>query len=657
MNRVTVILVALAVLVAHAVAIHQTPAGEFAPPYEIAHVAYRVGRNVVHDGTAAWNPGGEAYESYPSPLWVAVSAAIERVYVSPTTTSQWIGILCALATVVTLAQFSPSRLSGMIAPLLVATSGSAAAAATSGTEAPLAMFLCTLAFLAFERRWRAVFVPVLALVLLARPEGAALILAFVLLELFDRPRPDSPTARPSLGAALVWVVVLALGLAVLRWVRTDSWLSRFEWDLVSGSSERSALGARYVAGFVLASGSGALIVLPILDGLVLGLTATARRALALFVAWAIAVALSGGDGLPYWNALAPVVPLLFLAVQETLTRWLDRRPRLAPAMWGLLVLGTGASLLVSKSPGDVGPIPLERLQRAWMHPDPALADAWGREYGRAGLLEEIREVKRLRPLGLFLRDRVREPATIATFWPGAIGYLSRKPVIDLLGRTTPAPGELAPTSWRGLPRVDLVASLAVEADYVIPIMEALGPDTTPVEYLRRILRLYDTIGPTDERLLQLLEALVRYELVSVPVPEEGASSGSSSTLPFLILRKKALGLAPQIELVLEGRDFKVLMRHEGHHQVADLQISVRDSAGETWTLRPTGEFERRPGLDARTDLLVFATGQRWVCLVRGKVPETIDAREIGARLHNPGTPAEAPLAPVGAAVSASFEPR
>src|SRR5512134_226939 len=71
MNRGTVILLALAILLAHTFAIHQTPqAGDIAAPYEIAHVAYRLGRNLVHEGAALWNPGGLPVESYPSALWV-----------------------------------------------------------------------------------------------------------------------------------------------------------------------------------------------------------------------------------------------------------------------------------------------------------------------------------------------------------------------------------------------------------------------------------------------------------------------------------------------------------------------------------------------------------------------------------------------------------
>jgi hypothetical protein len=119
MNRGTVILVALAILLAHTFAIHQIPKnGDIAAPYEIAHVSYRLGRNLVYEGAALWNPGGAPAESYPSVMWVLVSALAARVYLSPGFVAQGLGLCAALATVIVLAQFSPKRASGLIAPLL-----------------------------------------------------------------------------------------------------------------------------------------------------------------------------------------------------------------------------------------------------------------------------------------------------------------------------------------------------------------------------------------------------------------------------------------------------------------------------------------------------------------------------------------------------------
>ena len=151
MNRVTVVLLALALLLAHSLAIHQSTTGSLGPPYDIAHVAFRVARNLVHEGSATWLPAGTVVEAYPSPLWVGICYLAERFYASPITVTQVTGFACMLGAIFFVAQFSAKRLVGLVAPVLLAVSGCAAAAGASGTEAPLAMLLVTLAVLAFER--------------------------------------------------------------------------------------------------------------------------------------------------------------------------------------------------------------------------------------------------------------------------------------------------------------------------------------------------------------------------------------------------------------------------------------------------------------------------------------------------------------------------
>ena len=60
MNRTFALLLASAVLLAHMLAIHVDAADGFAPPFEIAHVAFRLGRNFVLYGELAWDPGRPA---------------------------------------------------------------------------------------------------------------------------------------------------------------------------------------------------------------------------------------------------------------------------------------------------------------------------------------------------------------------------------------------------------------------------------------------------------------------------------------------------------------------------------------------------------------------------------------------------------------------
>ncbi|MEW6073359.1 MAG: hypothetical protein AB1726_12310 [Planctomycetota bacterium] len=655
MNRTTVILLALAILLAHTLAIHQTPDGAFGAPYEIAHVAFRTARNLVRAGVLTWNPASPPVESHPSPLWVAVALAAEFRYVSPILVSQTLGILGGLSTAVILTQFSPRRMAGLIAPLLLAASGTAAAAGASGTEAPVAMLLVTTAFLAFEWGWRRLLALSLAALVWTRPEGLAVLLLFLLLERFDRPRAADGGPRGSLAPWDLVPAAAAAALVLSRHALFGTWISPFGASFFAPAPARILLGGRYLASYLVASGAGPLLFLPI-GLLVTGqLSPRGRRALILSLGWAGAVAISGGDGLPFWNALAAVVPLSLLSIQEAITGEMDRRPRLYPLAWTVLVIATGFSFLASKVPGDVGPLRLDAIHRAWMRPSAGLAAAYPRPFGRLGLLQELREIEHLRPLGIFLRDNVKEPSSIATFWPGAVGYLSRKEVFDLLGRTCPAPGREGTVSWRGAPRVDLVRGIEQGADYVVPLIGSLAEGKTAVSFLEEWTSRYDSAGGSPERIAELLAALARYELISVPVPPERGGLDSPATRPFLLLRKKDLGLTPRLEVRREGRWFEVRLHHRGHREVVELSVRVEDGAGGVHSLRPTGEWVAGGAeITARTGILLYETGPRPILLVRGLLPDGVPAGTLSARLHNPAMKSSAPLSAVGPAVQVSF---
>ena len=51
-----------------------------------------------------------------------------------------------------------------------------------------------------------------------------------------------------------------------------------------------------------------------------------------------------------------------------LREWMDDHPVLSFGVWPLLVVSVLASFLASKTPGDLGPFPLEKGLVAWMRP-------------------------------------------------------------------------------------------------------------------------------------------------------------------------------------------------------------------------------------------------------------------------------------------------
>jgi len=644
MNRGTVIFLTLVVLLTHTLAIYQTPYGEFAAPYDSAHVAYRIGRNLVYTGVAQWDPGGAPADSYPSLMWIGLSAVASRLNFSPTVFSQYVGLASALATIVLLAQFSTKRIAGLIAPLLLASSGSAAAAAANGTETSLVMFLVTAAFLAFERGWLKPTVALLCMLSVSASEGILFVLALGTLELVDR--PGDRLRRASIRGAFVFMAVgLVLVLLLRNWL-TGSPLLPFEKQLLSFDSEQIVIGGHYIWSFVFASGLGLLLPLPALALLTGHLSPSGRRAAVLFLAWALSCLLTGGDQLPFWNVLAPVLPLLFLSIQDAMTNWMDAKPRLIPPCWSGLIATVAACFLVSKLPGDLGPIPMENLLRKWMKPSPVLETAYEHPLGRAGLLKEIRKVSNLRPIGVFLRDKVREDTSIVTFWPGAIGYLSRKDVIDALGRTSPPPGESGTRSWRGLPRVDLIAGMRGDGDYIVPLVGSLAENSTPTDFLRTWLRRWDMMGDTEDRLHDLIAALGHYELIAVPVAARDHQPDIPSPYPFFLLRNRNLKLGPRLALDFDDDgSFSVEIKHEGHRQVVDLYVVAADRDGNLWSMRPTGEWVQAASIAARTSLLLHKTGSRTIHALQGELRENTVV--LSASLHNPSLPPGEPFSGIG----------
>ena len=637
MNRTTAVVMALAILVAHTLAIYQTPEGAFAPPYDRAHVAYRLGRHLVHEGSAIWNPSESWTDAYPSVVWILVSAVAEWFNLYPTLVAQFVGIFCTLIAAVILAQFSANRMAGLIAPVLFATSGTVAATAASGTEMSLAMMLATLSFLAFERGWGRLLVLSSSLLVFTRPEGVGLVVTLALFELIDRPR--SIENRRSMKRALSTVfLVLAIGL-VARGVLLGSWVSSFTTHLLAADGERFQLGLHYFGGFFIASASAPLILLPTLFMFFGRLAGTGRRALLVFVVWTLTVMVSGGDSLPFWNALSPTVPLAFIAIQSAITNWIDRNPHHSPIACAVVAATVLMSLVASKLPGDLGPIRLRGFIERWTKPDEITARAFPRQLARSGLLSELREVGTLRVLGIFLRDEVNADARVASFWPGAIGYLSRKKTIDVLGRTSPPSGAGSTLAWEGVPRVDLIEMLAQPIDYFIPTLGSSDTGVFP-NLFHVWLDRYDIEGDSPERMRELISTLRRYELVSVPVATTSADPDIVSEHPFIVLRNRDLGTTPIVELSVAGDEFQVDVRHEGHRQVVDLAVTWLDGEGVRRSLRPTGDWTTAI-VDARTRLLMYETGgERPIRVLTGMLPDGANVGTLTARLHSPGLPFE-----------------
>lgn len=644
MNRATALFVALAILLSHALAVHKTAAGEIAPPYDVAYVAFRIGRNFAQLGELSWTDGVLAIESYPSLLWIAVSALAERVYWPVHRVCQGIGMASALLCVLTLSQFSPGRLAGVIAPLLFVASGVVAASALSGLETASLALLVTFALLAYERGWRAWLGIALGLAAISRPQGLVFAAALASIELVRRVharwRPAA-TPRPSLWLPLAIPFVAAAATGVVRWQATGHWTSTWLTQLFELRPRVTREGVAYLIDFVATSGSGALFVFPLWYWLRGSLSGVGIRACVLTLVWSTAIALGGGGFLPCSEAMAPIVAVLLVAVQEAMQIALDSKRRIWPqATWFLFIAGLGASALASKFPGDIGPLQVEALHRAWMTPRTAARYGYEEQLGRVGLAEEILATERLREIGLFLRDNIDPSHAVLTPWPGAIGYLTQRSVIDPLGRTAPSPGEPRTRPWEGLTRADVLKALAARPEYILPSLRFGDSSPTAQEIAHEWVQSLDLLREKQQRALHLRSYMSDYELITVPVVGDGSRPGVFPRNHFRLMRRVDLKLTPSLSLQVDGQRISLDVAHRSYPQLVEVRVRAITAAGQVWNLRPNGEWDRAPGVLARGQLMLFHTGDRSIRLLDAQVPSELGAVDIRADLRNPGAVGE-----------------
>jgi hypothetical protein len=637
MNRTFALLLASALLVAHMLAIHKGLADTFAPPYEIAHVALRLARNLVQTGSLAWDPGGAPVEGYPSLAWVLLATVPEALSLPAATFLQALSALFALSTVWVLARFSPVRLAGVIAPLLFVASGAAASAASSGTEMTLAGLLVTAAFLAYEHERPRTLALLLALLCVTRPEGAALVGVLLCIELFRRVRPRDAAPRRALLAPFVAPALVIAGGMGARLALTGQLLSPWARALLDPDRLQPLVALRHLADFFTTASAGMLAIFPawyLLRGM---LTGTGTRALVLTTGWCALATLGGGgpQPLPYSQFMVPILAVMLVAVQEAMTVALDSKRRWLPQVtWVLFVLGLVVSVLGSKFPGDLGPLPTDRLHRAWMQsgaPRPFDRSSW---LGRNELDEEIKATSRLRELARFLRDNLEADHSVLTPWPGVIGDLTTLRVIDAQSRVTPMPGNGRVQPWGSLGSWDLLAVLELRADYIVP---TLGRRTSPPgrdELVELWSRGLDRDRSTPGRQQRLRELLDEYELITVPAGGRGDPGRGAED--FHLLRRRDLRAMPELRLRAEGGQLVAEVGHASHQQLVDLLVEVAGPDGERWRIGPRGDPGQRADQRARRAILLFPTGERRVELLRTALPQGLEVERVRAVLLNPG---------------------
>jgi len=647
MNRSIALFVALVILLAHILAIHNDGEGNFAFPYDQAYVVFRLARHLVREGELAWNLGFGGFESYPSSLWVAIASIGERLSYPVFLFCQATGVLATLFTVILLAQFRPERTASLIAPLLLVTSGIVAAGAANGLESGVFVLFATASFWSFERGLALRLALALTLLCLVRHEGLVFVGALFAIRLFERrTRPEATRSERALWPFLAPVAALTVA-ALVRARATGLLLPPTAYALLDPEPGQWRDGLVYLGDFVRVSVDALLVAYPLWFLLRRRLSRSGTHALVLAAAWTVLVVLGGRSPLPFAEGMLPALPFLFLAIQEGLTEVLDGVSTLQRKVAiGLLFAGIAGTALASKTPGNLGPLQTERWHARWMESSGSARFGYEQPLGRLGVDEEIARTNRLRAVGLFLRDHVAvvDPTySVLSPWPGSIGYLSNMQVWDMLGRTNAVPGRDAPASWTRRERADVVAVLAREPgfDYLVPLLEPEASAPTIEEIAARWRAELDRAPAGQapaEREARIAAALADYELIAVPIYGFNRGPVPPKGQSFYLLRHRRLAQRPELGLELDEHGYRVLVRHKSHQQLVDLSVTLHDELGRRWHLRPNGALVAAP-VHARTSILVYNTGSRSVELVRGALPAEVEGSRvvaIEAVLHNPG---------------------
>jgi hypothetical protein len=632
------VFVALMALLVHALAIHETYLGAVAPPSDYAHVAFRYGRQLARSGQLSWNASDAVPGLPPSLLWAWVAAFAERFQITVTNFCQGLGALSTLLTVLVLARFSPDRVSGVIAPVLFVVCGAAATAAGSGAETALLGLLLTGSLLAYERRWPSVLALLLALAVLTRSEGGLVALTLCAFEFLGlRPRAREGASRRTIR----WPFIAPLGVAlVLAWQRQSDqgdWRSPWMRAIFAGDAASWRANLDAVRDAFVGLGGPLLFVFPLwytVRGLLHGIGV---RSCLITLVWILALVAGGERPEPFGQALAPVLAILYVAVQQAMAQALDSPKRYLPRLtWALFVAGGFVSLAASKFPGQFEPPWMERMHRRWMTPESAARFGYRPSMGRSGLQEEIDGTEILRAIGLFLRDNAPRDSTVLTPWPGAIGYLSRLRVEDLLGRTSVLDPARPQKAWNGTKRTDVIAVVSRQPDHIVPLLRM--PISAPsVQEIASSWIDHLDFSRGDPQRRQLLYDILssEYELITVPVSTYTAP-GTLFNDRFYLMRSRALRAAPRLELSRSGLQLRVLVHHAAPAQIVDLRVVLRLTSGETLHLLPTGEFAPGEPRNARTSILLLATGEQPIDLARVTLPEDCSGCELVISLLNPG---------------------
>jgi len=381
---------------------------------EDAYIAFRYARNAAQGYGFVFNPG-ERVEGYSDFLWTASLSFLHRLFgLDLPRTASTMGVVFVLVGVLLTWRLAMKLTSNgalaVVAALIVASSSTYSAYGPSGLEGPLFSAVVLMLLLAIYSDHFLIAGLLLGLGVMTRPDGILLVVPIAVAVLLT----------PGLTAATrLKKIMLAGGSALLLGIPWTLWRVAFYGYLIP-----NAVAAKRGMNFVHQISDGTwylarfcIVHLPLVAAvLILAIPAVRRAdqasrsfaaaaATAMFAAvYASFVLLAGGDWMPGYRFLGPVVPplavLLVYLISENppifnaLTGWRVRGVLTAACAF---MVGVSSVLLVPKF-------------RAW-----------------------DQQTKGLGEIGIWLHDSVPKTVTTACFACGALPYFSELATLDMLG--------------------------------------------------------------------------------------------------------------------------------------------------------------------------------------------------------------------------------
>jgi hypothetical protein len=408
---------------------------------DVEMVGMRYGRNLADGLGLVWNPG-ERVEGFTNPAWVLTMAAVHAAGAPDTTAALFIkaiawmlacGVL-ALSAVLRRQLAGPDRWADVALLVMLAMNADVVFWAANGFETPLltALLLWLLTRVIHQAERGSVTAGTMVAIGalgLVRSDAYLLIAAVAAVAILLSPERGR-TARLALLA-----VVLPLLLMAARLAYYEQWMPNTFELRMTGVPDLLLDGLRYVKRF----GREYFLII------ICAVAACARprdwrtwAVAAVCVITALHAVAVGGDFLVPFRFIAPAVPLiatLAVIAAQDIRRYGRRLGDVALATVAIVGIVSG---------GMLNRWPVEAM-RSWR----------GKPWQGAAI-------------GLLIAQGSRPSATVAAAGGGALGYFSRRTVIDLTGRTDPSIARLRarPGADAGGRKFDIELSLRRRPDFV-----------------------------------------------------------------------------------------------------------------------------------------------------------------------------------------------